>query len=47
MLQGMTGRSIVYIGHAAFPFFLLMVAMVLLLYAFPQIVTFLPLHMKP
>src|SRR6478735_6902989 len=47
MLQGMTGRSIVYIGRAAFPFFLLMVAMVLLLYAFPQIVTFLPLHMKP
>ena len=46
VLQGMTQRSIVYIARAAFPFFLLMVAMVVLLYAFPQIVTFLPLQMK-
>jgi len=46
VLQGMTGRSIVYIARAAFPFFLLMVAMVVLLYAFPQIVTFLPQQMK-
>ncbi len=46
VLQGMTRRSIVYIARAAFPFFLLMVAMVVLLYAFPQIVTFLPLQMK-
>ena len=46
VMQGMTGRSIVYIARAAFPFFLLMVAMVVLLYAFPQIVTFLPLQMK-
>lgn len=45
VMQGMTGRSIVYIARAAFPFFLLMVAMVVLLYAFPQIVTFLPLQM--
>jgi C4-dicarboxylate transporter, DctM subunit len=46
VMQGMTGRSIVYIARAAFPFFLLMVAMVVLLYAFPQIVTFLPQQMK-
>jgi len=46
VMQGMTGRSIVYIGRAAFPFFLLMVAMVVLLYTFPQIVTFLPHQMK-
>jgi C4-dicarboxylate transporter DctM subunit len=47
MLQGMTQRSIVYIGRAAFPFFALMVLMVVLLYVFPQLVTFLPQHMKP
>jgi len=46
VLQGMTNRSIVYIGRAAFPFFLLMVLMVVLLYLFPQIVTTLPQHMK-
>lgn len=46
VLQGMTQRSIVYIARAAFPFFLLMVGMVGLLYAFPQVVTFLPLHMR-
>ncbi|MEP7296324.1 MAG: TRAP transporter large permease subunit [Burkholderiales bacterium] len=46
VMQGMTQRSIVYIGRAAFPFFALMVAMVVLLYTFPQIVTFLPQQMK-
>jgi len=46
VMQGMTGRSIVYIARAALPFFLLMVAMVVLLYTFPQIVTFLPQQMK-
>ncbi|CAN5668587.1 TRAP transporter large permease subunit [soil metagenome] len=46
VLQGMTQRSIVYIARAAFPFFLLLVGMVVLLYVFPQIVTFLPNHMK-
>ena len=46
VLQGMTERSIVYIVGAAFPFFLLMVGMVVLLYVFPQIVTFLPLQMR-
>jgi C4-dicarboxylate transporter, DctM subunit len=46
VLQGMTKREIGYIARAAFPFFLLMVLMVGLLYAFPQIVTVLPDHMK-
>ena len=46
VLQGMTKREIGYIGRAAFPFFLLMVGMVVLLYLFPQIITFLPSHMK-
>jgi tripartite ATP-independent transporter DctM subunit len=46
VMQGMTRRSIVYIARAAFPFFVLMVAMVVLLYVFPQIVTFLPQQMK-
>jgi C4-dicarboxylate transporter DctM subunit len=45
VLQGMTQRSIVYIARTAFPFFVLMAAMVVLLYAFPQIVTFLPEQM--
>jgi len=46
VMQGMTKHQIGYIAKAAFPFFLLMVAMVLLLYAFPQIITFLPAQMK-
>ncbi|MEO8060095.1 MAG: TRAP transporter large permease subunit [Burkholderiales bacterium] len=46
VMQGMTQRSIVTIARAALPFFLLMAGMVVLLYTFPQIVTFLPLHMK-
>ncbi|HSC65843.1 MAG TPA: TRAP transporter large permease subunit [Caldimonas sp.] len=46
VLQGMTKREIGTIARAAFPFFLLMVAMVVLLYAFPQLVTFLPEQMR-
>jgi C4-dicarboxylate transporter, DctM subunit len=46
VMQGMTRHQIGYIARAAFPFFLLMVLMVLLLYAFPQIITFLPAQMK-
>ena len=46
VLQGMTKREIGYISRAAFPFFLLMVLMVVLLYVFPQIVTFLPMQMR-
>ena len=46
VLQGMTKREIGTIARAAFPFFLLMVVMVGMLYAFPTIVTFLPQHMR-
>ena len=46
VLQGMTKREIGYIARAAVPFFLLMVLMVALLYAFPQLVTFLPEQMR-
>ena len=46
VLQGMTKREIGYIAAAALPFFLLMVAMVVLLYAAPDIATFLPRHMR-
>ena len=46
VLQGMTKREIGAIARAAFPFFLLMVAMVVLLYAVPQLVTFLPEQMR-
>jgi tripartite ATP-independent transporter DctM subunit len=45
VLQGMTKREIGFIARAAFPFFLLMVIMVALLYAFPQLVSFLPQRM--
>ena len=46
VLQGMTKREIGWIARAAFPFFLLMVIMVVLLYAFPQLVSFLPQQMQ-
>jgi tripartite ATP-independent transporter DctM subunit len=46
VLQGMTKREIGTISRAAFPFFLLMVLMVVLLYAFPQMATFLPQQMR-
>jgi TRAP-type C4-dicarboxylate transport system permease large subunit len=46
VLQGMTRREIGYIAKTAVPFFLLLVLMVVLLYVFPQIITFLPDHMK-
>ncbi|HEY5321275.1 MAG TPA: TRAP transporter large permease subunit [Caldimonas sp.] len=46
VLQGMTRREIGTIARATFPFFLLMVLMVILLYVFPQLVTFLPQQMR-
>jgi tripartite ATP-independent transporter DctM subunit len=42
VIQGLTGRNILYIAKAALPFFLLMCAAVVLLVAFPQVVTWLP-----
>jgi TRAP-type C4-dicarboxylate transport system permease large subunit len=46
VLQGMTRREIGWIARVTFPFFLLMVLAVALIYAFPQIVTLLPQHMR-
>jgi tripartite ATP-independent transporter DctM subunit len=46
MLQSMTKRDIGWVARATFPFFLVMVAAVVLVWAFPQIVTFLPQQMR-
>ncbi len=42
VLQGMTKKEITYIAKVTLPFFLLMCVMVLLLWFFPQIATWLP-----
>jgi C4-dicarboxylate transporter DctM subunit len=42
VLQGMTGKEITWLARVTFPFFLLMVVMVLLLWFVPQIATWLP-----
>jgi C4-dicarboxylate transporter DctM subunit len=46
MLQSMTRRDIGWIARVTFPFFLVMVVAVALIWAFPQIVTFLPQQMR-
>ncbi|MBX3606687.1 MAG: TRAP transporter large permease subunit [Piscinibacter sp.] len=46
VLQGMTKKDIGTIARATAPFFLLMVGMVVLLYLFPQIATWLPAQMR-
>jgi TRAP-type C4-dicarboxylate transport system permease large subunit len=46
VLQGMTKREIGWIARVTFPFFLLMVAAVGLIYVFPEIVGWLPAQMK-
>ena len=45
VLQGMTGKEITWIARVTLPFFLLMCLMVLLLWWFPQIVSWLPSRM--
>ncbi|MGZ5270346.1 MAG: TRAP transporter large permease [Ramlibacter sp.] len=45
VLQGMTGKEITWIARVTMPFFFLMCAMVLLLWWFPQIATWLPSKM--
>ena len=42
VLQGMTGRDIVYLSKASFPFFLMLVLGVVLVIIFPQIILTLP-----
>jgi tripartite ATP-independent transporter DctM subunit len=46
VLQGMTKRQISTIAVAAFPYFLMMVIAVLLIWYFPQLITFLPSQMR-
>jgi tripartite ATP-independent transporter DctM subunit len=46
VLQGMTNHDIGYIARAAFPMFLIMVAMVFILIAFPGLATWLPENMR-
>jgi C4-dicarboxylate transporter, DctM subunit len=46
VLQGMTGRQLTYIARVTLPMFFLMVVAVILLYAFPGIITWLPQQMK-
>ncbi len=45
VLQGMTKKDIAYIARVTMPFFFLMCAMVLLLWFFPGIATWMPGHM--
>jgi tripartite ATP-independent transporter DctM subunit len=45
VLQGMTGKELTWLARAAMPFFLLMIAMVLLLWLLPGLVTWLPSKM--
>lgn len=45
VLQGLSGRSIGYVARASFPFFLILVAAVITIILFPDIVTFLPQQM--
>ena len=46
VLQGMTGHPMSYIARAAFPMFLIMVAMVFILIIFPELATWLPENMR-
>jgi tripartite ATP-independent transporter DctM subunit len=46
VLQGMTKKQITWIGRQALPMFYLIIAAVLAIWFFPQLVTFLPQQMK-
>jgi TRAP-type C4-dicarboxylate transport system permease large subunit len=46
VLQGMTKREIGWIARVTLPFFFLMLAAIALIYAFPQIVGWLPAQMR-
>jgi C4-dicarboxylate transporter, DctM subunit len=47
VLQGMTGKDLLYIARVTLPMFMLMVAAVLLIYFAPELVTWLPRQMAP
>ena len=46
VLQGMTGKELTWIARKAFPMFALMAVAVLLIYAFPELVSWLPRQMR-
>ncbi len=46
VLQGMTGRELTWIARQALPMFVLMMVAVLLIYAFPFLVSWLPAQMR-
>jgi tripartite ATP-independent transporter DctM subunit len=46
VLQGMTGKQITWIARHTIPMFLLMVAAVLIIWFWPDVITFLPRQMK-
>ena len=46
VLQGMTNHEMGFIARAAFPMFLIMVLMVFVLIAFPEIATWLPENIR-
>jgi TRAP-type C4-dicarboxylate transport system permease large subunit len=46
VLQGMTKKQITWIAKQAFPMFCLMIVAVLLIWYFPQLITYLPQQMK-
>ena len=46
VLQGMTDHEMGFIARAAFPMFLIMVVMVFVLIAFPEIATWLPENIR-
>tara|TARA_R110002095_G_scaffold203405_1_gene185371 strand:- start:7164 stop:8471 length:1308 start_codon:yes stop_codon:yes gene_type:complete len=46
VIQSLTGKDILYVAKAALPFFLLILFAVVLIYIFPEIVTYLPNNMS-
>ncbi|MCB1429006.1 MAG: TRAP transporter large permease subunit [Nitratireductor sp.] len=46
VMQGMTGHEMNFIARAAFPMFLIMVVMVFVLIAFPELATWLPANIR-
>jgi len=46
VLQGMTNHEMTFIARAALPMFLIMVVMVFVLIAFPELATWLPQNMR-
>lgn len=46
ILQGMTGHDLGYLSKAAFPMFMVMIVMTGLLIAWPELVTWLPQHIR-